>query len=80
MKSTPLSKEQIDELKGEGYDVEAYEYGDQIRYGWVQGTFARQKDWPVQPLRRTKEQAWADCWAYARGMMPTQAEPDWKSP
>ena len=72
-----LSDEEMGRLKEAGFEVECMYDTDPPLYGWVQG-YARQGDWRArQPYRATKEQAWADAYAYHRGTMPLVPDADW---
>ncbi len=75
-----LSPSRIKELEGAGYTVYMAYDGDPALYAWMntKSGASQTEHKKVQPLRRTKAQAWADCDAYASLDMPTSPQPDWE--
>lgn len=73
------SPSQINEMQDAGFTVHMVYDGDPALYAWMntksEETQANYRT--VQPYRRTKAQAWADCYAYHSLEMPTSPEPDW---
>lgn len=74
-----LSPERIKELTDAGYHIYTAIDLDPERFGWMHvSSGASQSHYlDVQPFRRTKAQAWADCNAYHSLNMPRKPEPDW---
>jgi hypothetical protein len=74
-----LSPEKIKELQAAGFHV--FEAVDQepVLYAWlnVHHDASQSQYRDRQPYRRTRAQAWADCYAFYRGNMPMTPEPDW---
>lgn len=77
--SSRLDPMRVAELQRSGFSVALMRDVGDAEYGWIHlSTPESQSDWKHrQPYRSTSAQAWVDCDAYARGVMPMQPDPDW---